>query len=77
LITSDPTLSSAEVGEKIGISVSSARRVLREDLCLVPYKRRKVEALSSSAKQKRVSRSRSLLKRLAKGSIDHVLFSDE
>jgi transposase len=77
MITTKPNTPCSKLAVKVGISVSSATRILKEDLCLKPYKRRKAEALDAVHKQKRVKCCKALLKRFKDGAVDNVLFSDE
>ena len=56
---------------------SSIRTIVRRGLGLSSYKRRKVHLISTLVREKRLSRSKGLLKRFANFGLDQVLFSDE
>jgi inhibitor of nuclear factor kappa-B kinase subunit alpha len=61
----------------MGVSQTSIQRILKEDLGLTPYKRRKVHGLSMQQRRARLERSKALLQRYGFGDVDRIVFSDE
>jgi inhibitor of nuclear factor kappa-B kinase subunit alpha len=61
----------------MGVSRSSIQRILKEDLGLTPYKRRKVHGLSTQQRRTRLERSKALLQRYDEFDVQRIVFSDE
>jgi len=61
----------------MGASRRSIQRIIKEDLGLTPYKRRKVHGLSTQQRQARFKRSKALLQRYADEDVERIVFSDE
>jgi hypothetical protein len=59
---------------QLGVSDSSARRAIKQDLGLQPFKRRKCQHIPPSKEQERLDRAKHLL---AKHANHRILFSDE
>ncbi|KAI6661722.1 Transposase [Oopsacas minuta] len=62
---------------ELNISRRAIQKVVKRDLGMRSFKRKKVQFLSGSAKEKRVSRNKSLLSLHAIGVLKNTLFSDE
>ena len=67
----------AEVSKRLGISESSVRRIVKNDLKLKLFKQMKGQVLSPPEKQKRIVRARKLLKQLTVNKLNISFFSDE
>lgn len=65
------------MAKKLNTSRTTLQRVVKKDLGLKPYKKRKVQGLTQQQLVKRMKRSQMLLKRFANQEIDHIVFSDE
>ena len=61
----------------MGVSQTSIQRILKEDVGLTPYKRRKVNGLSTQQRKTRLERSKALLQRCDFGDVERIVFSDE
>ena len=61
----------------IGISATSVRRIAKVDLNLTCFKRTSVQVINDATKQKRLTRSRQLLRRMTEQSVKRVFFTDE
>jgi inhibitor of nuclear factor kappa-B kinase subunit alpha len=61
----------------MGVSRRSIQRILKEDLGLTPYKRRKVHGLSTQQRRTRLERSKALLQRYDEFDVQRIVFSDE
>ena len=72
-----PLRSARKMSAQLGISDRSTRRIIKEDLGLKPYKKRKLHGLTSAQIEKRRVRSKELLKRHGKSNLEHIVFSDE
>ena len=59
------------------MSKSLVQRIVKEDLCLYPYKKRRVRGLTHDQIQKRLIRSRQLIKQHGGKDLDSMVFSDE
>jgi hypothetical protein len=59
------------------ISPMTMHRLCRDDLGTYPYKLQKCQLLSGATKQKRLDRSKKLLKRHRNGTHQNLIFSDE
>ena len=73
----NPRRSVRKMAKELKISRGSLQNIMKKDLGLSSYKRRKVHFLTKSMKVKRLSRSKCLLSRFATHGLDQVLFSDE
>ena len=73
----NPRRSMRKIASEIKISRESVRTIVKRDLCLFPYKRRKVHFISAAIKQKRLARSKILRDRFASHGLDQIIFSDE
>ncbi|KAI6661014.1 hypothetical protein LOD99_13737 [Oopsacas minuta] len=62
---------------ELNISRRAIQKVVKRDLGMRSFKRKKVQFLSGSVKEKRVSRSKSLLALHAIGVLENTIFSDE
>lgn len=76
-IRRNPERSARKLAADFQVSNTTMRRVLKNDLQLKPYKKRKLHGLTTKQREKRVKRSRALLKRHGKKSIENIIFSDE
>jgi transposase len=76
-IRRNPRRSSRRLASQMGVSERSIRRILKEDLGLTPYKRRKVHGLSMQQRRARLERSNALLQRYDFGDVERIVFSDE
>lgn len=79
-IRRNPERRSRELAVKLNTSKSSMHRLLRRDLRLKCYKKRKAHGLSDAQKENRVIRSKNLIKRfkLARWKkLENLIFSDE
>ena len=70
---STPTL----ISKSLDVSVSSVRRIVREDLKLKPFKKIKAQKLTLSDVQKRVDYCKKLLRNITKGKLNKTFFTDE
>ena len=61
----------------MGVSRSSIQMILKEDLGLTPFERRKVHGLSMQQRRARLERSKALLQRCDFGDVERIVFSDE
>ena len=71
------SMSTREAASKIGISAASVRRIAKVDLNLTSFKRIPVQVLTDAIKIKRLTRSKSLLRRLTIKKTKRVFFTDE
>lgn len=69
--------STTRIAARMGISQMSAWRILRKNLGLKPWKKKKGQKLTAAAKNKRLNRAKALKERLADGRHRLILFSDE
>ena len=76
-VLQNPRRSVRKMAKELKISRGSLQNIVKKDLGLSSYKRRKVHFLTKSMKVKRLSRSKCLLSRFATHGLDQVLFSDE
>ena len=65
------------LASEIKVSLGSMQNLVKNDLHLKSFKRKKVHSLSDKITQKRPIRSKGLLTRLATLLLDNILFSDE
>ncbi|KAI6648749.1 CRE-PTR-16 protein [Oopsacas minuta] len=72
---------SQSIGEKIASELkvphSSLQRIVKRDMDLFSFTKRKVHYISKEMKEKRLKRSKGLIDRFAIQGLDHALFSDE
>jgi transposase len=73
----NPQQSPNKLATKLKTSRTTMRRIIKDDLGLRPYKKRKVHGLTCAAKQKRLIRSKDLLERFANSDLKNLVFSDE
>ncbi len=73
----NPQQSIRKMAPKVHTSLSTLQRVVKEDLGLKPYKKRKVQGLTQQQRVKRHQRAKMLLKRFANQEIDQIVYSDE
>ena len=76
-IRRNPRRSQRKMASQMGVSRSSIQRILKEDLGLTPYKRRKVHGLSTQQRRTRLERSKALLQRYDEFDVQRIVFSDE
>ena len=76
-IRRNPQRSVTQMAAQLGISKRSAFRIVKEDLGLKTYKKRKLHGLSQAQREKREKRSKELLERHGKSDLEHLVFSDE
>ncbi|XP_055633256.1 uncharacterized protein LOC129773638 [Toxorhynchites rutilus septentrionalis] len=70
----NPAQSGRKMAKELGISQSTMKTILKDDLRLIPYKKQRVHGVTEKQKAGRVERCRQLLKRHGGCKI---LFSDE
>ena len=70
---STPTL----ISKSLDVSVSSVRRIVREDLKLKPFKKIKAQKLTLSDVQKRVDHCKKLLRNITKEKLNITFFTAE
>lgn len=70
-------LSQHEIARETGINRSSVERIAKLDLGLTAYKKNKVHKLSDSDKEKRVVRSKKLLRYMTHARLSKTFFTDE
>ena len=73
----NPQRSIRKMAKELKISRGSLQTIVKRDLGLSSFKKRKVHFLSDKIKTKRLSRSKVLHTRFAAQGLDQVLFSDE
>lgn len=76
-IRRNPRRSIRKMAKEHQTSPKSMQRLCRNDLGVYPYKLQKCQLLSEATKQKRLDRSKKLLKRHNDGTLDNIIFSDE
>lgn len=76
-IRRNPERSANKLASDMGKSRTTMQRILKEDLQLKPYKKRKVAGLSDKQRTARFERSKLLLKRHDEKSVENIIFSDE
>lgn len=69
--------STREIARQVGISQTSVRRIAKKDLGLRCFKRTPVQVLNAATQQKRLERSKALLRRLTVSRAKRVFFTDE
>ena len=73
----NPRRSSIKLVAEAGISQTSMRRILKEDLKTFPYKMEKRHELTPTHERMRVERCRHLLNLMEDGMLPNLVFSDE
>lgn len=73
----NPKQSINKMASDLGVSQPTLHRLVKEDLRLRAYKLRKLQGLTGPQKEKRLIRSKALLKRFAKSKLTNIVFSDE
>jgi hypothetical protein len=73
----NPRRSMRKMTAELDVNRESIRCLIRKDLGLFPFKRHRVHHLNASIRDKRLIRSKALLRRLAKINAENVLWSDE
>lgn len=58
-------------------SRSTIRRIIKEDLGLSPFNRRKVHVLTKQKRRDGLKRSKALLERYENGDVNRIVFYDE
>ena len=76
-IRRNPRRSLRKMAVELKVSRGSLQNLVRNDLGLRSFKRKKVHFLSKQIREKRKSRSKILLNRLANQGLERVVFSDE
>uniref|UniRef100_A0A0N4W3R9 HTH_Tnp_Tc3_2 domain-containing protein n=1 Tax=Haemonchus placei TaxID=6290 RepID=A0A0N4W3R9_HAEPC len=77
MVRRNPKRSMMKIAKKLGISHTSACRIVKEKLGLTPYRCRKVHLLTASMKKNRVQKCKMLLQRFASARHRDIVFSDE
>ena len=73
----NPRRSVRKMAAELKVSRPSLQRVVKRNLGLSFFKRRKVHFLSKLMKEKKLTRCKTLIRRFATSGLDHILFSDE
>lgn len=73
----NPARSAGTLAKEERTSRSSMQGLLKEELHLKPYKKRKRHGLTDNQRRERVKRSKLLLKRYGGESLENIVFSDE
>uniref|UniRef100_A0A914X8P7 Tc1-like transposase DDE domain-containing protein n=1 Tax=Plectus sambesii TaxID=2011161 RepID=A0A914X8P7_9BILA len=73
----NPQRSARKMAQEVGISDRSLRRILRNELKVKPYKKKKVAFLRADAKVNRVKKCKVFQTRLADDKHRSIVFSDE
>ena len=76
-IRRNPRRSLRKMAVELKVSRGSLQNLVRNDIGLRSFKRKKVHFLSKQIREKRKSRSKILLNRLANQGLERVVFSDE
>lgn len=66
-----------EISRELGISRGSVNRIVRRDLRLQCFKKRKASELTAANKQVRLERARELLKLYPRSLVNFIFFTDE
>ena len=80
MIKRNPTTranSTQKLAKKLDEFEASARRILKKDLNLKPFKFQKRQKLNAQAKLKRLQRAQALYRRFSRGRHRQIVFSDE
>jgi inhibitor of nuclear factor kappa-B kinase subunit alpha len=73
----NPRRSQRKLAPQMGTSRRTIQRIIKGDLVLTPYKRRKVHGLTMQQRGTRLERSKALLRRYADRDVERIVFSDE
>ena len=73
----NPRRSASKLAEEAGVSQTSLRRLLKNDLKTFPYKLQKRHELTPFHLNMRLKRSREILKRIKSGTLSNLVFTDE
>ena len=76
-IARNPRRSMRKMAKELGVNRESLRKLVHYDLGLKSLKRKTVHHLTPALRKKRLERCRGLLRRLALGDDEKILFSDE
>lgn len=76
-IRRNPNRSARKMATEEKISIRSMRRILKDDLHLIPYKKRLRHGLSEPQRIARVQKAKALLNRHDSESVKNIIFSDE
>jgi transposase len=76
-IRRNPARSSRKMAKEENVSRFAMDSILRDDLGLRPYRKRKVHGLTQKQKDKRLERCAKLAKRHAGRKVEKIVFSDE
>uniref|UniRef100_A0A7I4YFT5 HTH_Tnp_Tc3_2 domain-containing protein n=1 Tax=Haemonchus contortus TaxID=6289 RepID=A0A7I4YFT5_HAECO len=77
MVRRNPKRSMRKIAKKLGISHTSALRIVKKKLGLTPYRCRKVHLLTASMKKNRVQKCKMLLQRFTSARHRDIVFSDE
>jgi hypothetical protein len=70
-------LSTRQISAELNVSRTSVRRIAKEDLNLTSFRRVPAQIITEAVRQKRLERSRALLRRLKVRDTKRVFFTDE
>ena len=73
----NPRRSQRKLASQMCASRSTIQRIIKQDLGLTPFKRRKVHGLTKQQCRTRLERSKALLQRYDFGDVERIVFSDE
>jgi inhibitor of nuclear factor kappa-B kinase subunit alpha len=73
----NPQRSARKMAQQIQISEKSVRRILKKELKVKPFKKKKVTFLRVDAKKNRMKKCKTLRNRFASGNHRSIVFSDE
>ena len=76
-IRRNPRQSARKMATNLNVSNRSIRRILKNELKLMPYKKQKVQDLTPAQKAVRLQRSKALKTLHASGDLVNLVFSDE
>ena len=76
-IRRNPQRSIKLMSKQLNASARSIHRIVKEDLGLKPYKKRKLHGLTEAQEKNRTIRSKELLRLHGKTDLEHLVFSDE
>jgi len=69
--------STRQISRETGISLTSVRRIIHNDLMLRCFKKRRAQELSAANSDARLSRCKQLLKQYSESYVDFIWFTDE
>lgn len=76
-IRRNPGRSGRQLAKDENVDRESMRRILRNELGLMPYRKRKIHGLTAKQRLTRVQRCKQLLKRHGGKKVEKIIFSDE